>query len=225
MIGRFFPAVWSQGLTGGGAAPIIDAVPAESGRLVACRVCDALHRRRPIARGEKARCTRCGAVLYRHPRLSPAQVLPLVVGALVTFMIANLYPLVDLQVQGAHSSATLFDSILALWEEGRPLVAILVFVTTILLPLIDLLSVLGLLLLSRHGRQATLWRFVQVFRPWGMIEIFMLGVLVALVKLSHLAHVLPGVALWAFAALTVLLAVILSYDINALWDRPDGEAP
>jgi paraquat-inducible protein A len=52
-----------------------------------------------------------------------------------------------------------------------------------------------------------------------MIEVFMLGVLVALVKLSHLAHVLPGIALWAFGALTVLLAAILTLDLRTLWNR------
>ena len=81
---------------------------------------------------------------------------------------------------------------------------------------------LALLLLSRRGRPAPLWRLVQAFRPWGMIEVFMLGVLVALVKLSHLAHVLPGIALWAFAVLTVLMATILSFDPRTLWDSPDG---
>jgi len=98
------------------------------------------------------------------------------------------------------------------------LVATLVFATTLLFPLVDLLSMLALLLLVRRGRPALLWRFVLALRPWSMIEVFMLGLLVALVKLSHMAHVLPGVALWAFAVLTVLLAVILSFDPRTLWD-------
>jgi paraquat-inducible protein A len=164
-------------------------------------------------------------VLYRHPHLSPDQLLPLVLAALVTFVIANGFPIVELQVQGQHNSASLFSSILALWGEGRQLVATLVFATTLLFPLVDLSAMLALLLLSRRVRPAALWRFVQALRPWGMIEVFMLGVLVALVKLSHLAHVLPGVALWAFAALTVLMAVILSFDTRSLWDHPDGSAP
>jgi len=187
--------------------------------LVACPECDLLHRRRPLARGEKAKCIQCGGVLYRRPGLQAGQMVPLVIGALITFLIANGFPIVDLQVQGLRTSATLFGSILALWGEGRMVVAILVFTTTLLFPLIDLLSMLALLLLSHHGHPALLWRFVQALRPWGMIEVFMLGVLVALVKLSHLAQVLPGVALWAFAALTVLLAVILSFDPRSLWDE------
>ena len=192
--------------------------------LVACPECDALHRRRPLMRGDKARCVRCGTVLYRNPRLRPDQLLPLVACALVTFGIANFFPIVDLHVQGLHSSSTLFGSIRALWGEERQMVAGLVFATTLLFPLVDLSAMLALLLMSRLGRPAALWRFVQALRPWGMIEVFMLGVLVALVKLSHLAHVLPGVALWAFAALTILMAIILSFDPRSLWDHPNGGA-
>lgn len=191
--------------------------------LVACPECDALHRRRPLARGASARCVRCNAVLYRHTYLHAGQVLPLVVGALVTFVIANGFPIVDMQVQGQTNSATLLGSIVAVWRDGRPLVATLVFGTTLLFPLVDMLSMLVLLLLSRQGRgrPAPLWRFVQALRPWGMIEVFMLGVLVALVKLSHMARVLPGVALWAFGVLTLLLAAILTFDPRSLWDDPE----
>jgi len=60
-------------------------------------------------------------------------------------------------------------------------------------------------------------RAMQSLRPWGMIEVFLLGVLVAIVKLSSMARVLPGPALWAFVALTVLLTAVLSFDPRGFW--------
>lgn len=186
--------------------------------LAACPECDALHRRVPIRRGTKARCVRCGAVLYRHSRLTPRQMRPLLLGTLVVFLIANLFPIVDLQVQGLRHGTTLFGSIVALWREGRQIVAGLVFTTTVLFPLVELLAMLALLL-SWPDHSARLWRFVRALRPWGMIEVFMLGVVVSLVKLSHMAQIVPGPALWAFAVLTILLAVIVSFDPCALWDH------
>jgi len=160
--------------------------------------------------------------------------LGLVVGALLTYLIANATPIVVLQLQGSINSATLFGSILQLWDEGRHLMAVLVFATTQLFPLLDLSILLALLLavlrtqrrgLSRPPWFAPLLRFVQRLRPWGMTEVFMLGVLVALVKLSHMARIVPGVALWAFGALTILLAVIVTFDLASLWDETDPDLP
>ena len=67
---------------------------------------------------------------------------------------------------------------------------------------------------------------MQSLRPWGMIEVFLLGVLVAIVKLSSMATVVPGPALWAFVALTVLLTAVLSFDPRAFWEmafEPAGQ--
>lgn len=165
---------------------------------------------------------RCRAVLYRRSYLDLDHQLALVTAAILTYMIANCYPIVDLRIQGRLNSATLAGSVLSLWQEGRESVAVLVFVTTLLFPLIDLGALLVLLLLIRRGRPAAafspLLRFLQALRPWGMIEVFMLGIVVSLVKLSNMAQVLPGIALWAFGTLTVLLAVILSMDLHNLWD-------
>lgn len=205
-------------------------MPAPLPDLIACHDCGAVFRRPALRPGQKACCARCGAVLCRAPRLSPDQLLALVLTALILLLIANLTPIVELSVQGQSNRATLFGSITALWSEGRQLVATLAFATTLGFPALELSALLAVLLIWRRDpnapRTAPLLRAVQALRPWGMIEVFMLGVLVALVKLSHLARVLPGTALWAFAALTVLLATILSFDLKALWESRavDGAA-
>jgi len=193
--------------------------------LVACPDCGALYRRAAVVPGQKARCRRCGRVLYRGARLNAERLLALIAAALIVLVIANSAPIVDLRVQGIGNAATLTGSILALWADGRWLVAALVAATTLVFPLLDLLALGAALLLLRRNPASALaaWllRLLRTVRPWGMVEVFMLGVLVALVKLSHMAEIHPGVALWAFAALTVLFAAILSYDLRGLWEaRP-----
>jgi paraquat-inducible protein A len=194
--------------------------------LSACPHCDALHRRPPLRRGEKALCVRCGSVLVRRHRLTPEQVLALVVAALVVFVIANGFPIVDLRIQGLRSSATLAGTVAALWSGDREMMAVLVCATTQVFPLLDLTAMLALLwAATRPHRHRPSWfapllRVVQEMRPWGMVEVFMLGVIVSLVKLSGMAAVEPGVALWAFAVLTVLMAAILSFHPHQLWDEP-----
>ncbi len=190
--------------------------------LIACPHCDALYHRRALAPGEKARCIRCGAVLERHPGvLTPDHLMALVVAALISFAIANTMPIVQLSAGGLEHTTTLIGSIRVLWNEERGLTATLAFATALAFPLVELSAMLAVLIAIRlrpgAPLVAALLRGIQAVRPWGMIEVFMLGVVVALVKISHTATVVPGIALWAFAALTVLLVLIVNYDLKQLW--------
>lgn len=191
-------------------------------RLIACEECDVLHRRIALNAGCAAHCIRCGAELFRSRTFHIDTVLALTIGSLLVLVMANAFPIVTLEMKGARNGSTLFGAIETLYREGRPIVAGLVLTTTILLPLTELMILLYLLVPLRQGRLPARFglclRVIQAIRPWGMIEVFLLGVLVSLVKLSNTASILPGVALWAFAALTVLLAVILMFDPRHLWD-------
>lgn len=196
--------------------------------LIACPECDRLHVRTPVRAGEKAKCVRCGAVLHQEPRWRADQMLAVVTAALIAFILANVYPILELRVQGTVSKATLLSSVVILWGEGRELLAAMVFVTAWLVPLFDLLAMAALLLAAMNGRRpayfAPLLRLLLSVRPWGMIEVLMLGVLVSMIKLSHLALMTPGAALWAFICLTLLLAVVLTYDPRCLWRPPPSGA-
>ena len=114
--------------------------------VIACDGCDALYARPDLQRGEVARCRRCGGELDRHPGRQRERILPLTVASLVLFAIANVFPIVEIEVAGAQSQTTLVGAVIALSAEGRGLVAVLVLATTILFPLLQL-SVLFYLLI------------------------------------------------------------------------------
>jgi len=101
-----------------------------------------------------------------------------------------------------------------------------VLCSTLLFPLTELLALLWLLIPLRLGRRppgfALVLRTIVGLRPWGMIEVFMLGILVALVKLSGVARVIPDVALFAFGVLTILLAAVIVFDLRGLWHMFDA---
>ncbi|MDB5892642.1 MAG: hypothetical protein JWQ88_173 [Rhodoferax sp.] len=192
-----------------------------------CDGCDTLYARAPLQRREIAHCPRCGSELARHAGAQHERLLPLTLASLVMFTIANVFPIVEIELRGLRSRTTLTGAVVALAGEGMSLVAMLVLATTLLFPLLQLLILLWLLLPLRWRRQrptgfAWLVRGMQALRPWGMVEVFMLGVLVAIVKLSSLATVLPGPALWAFIALTVLLTVVVSFDPRGFWDMAEA---
>lgn len=161
----------------------------------------------------------------QHRRL-----LPLTVACLILFAIANLFPIVEIELQGLHSRTTLVGAVITLAGEGMSIVALLVLATTLLFPLLQLCALCYLLVpLARGVRPpgfATLVGLLQALRPWGMVEVFLLGVLVAIIKLSGMAAVITGPALWAFMALTVLLTVVVSFDPRGFWELAyDGPKP
>jgi len=191
-------------------------------RLVACEYCDAVYERTVVAPGERALCLRCGGQLYRESTQAYRRLLPLVLTALILFVISNAFPIVAMDLKGVRTETTLLGAVQALYADQMGLVAVLVFATTIFFPLSEMLMMAYLLVpMTRHRMPAGFDRIVRGIRqtrPWGMIEVFMIGVLVTLVKLSTMAQVLPGIALWSFGALVVVLAAMLSFDPRDLWD-------
>jgi paraquat-inducible protein A len=195
--------------------------------LIACHDCDLLQRGTPLAAGGTARCPRCGAVLYRNTPDSLDRTLAYTLGAAVLFVVANAFPIVGLDAQGNRSSTTLFGTVRALHDDGMTSVAGLVFVTTILMPALNIGALLYMLLPLKLGRVPhglpAVFRLVDAVRPWGMVEVFMLGTLIALTKLAALASVVPGIALWSFGALMFLVAAAAaSFDSHALWARVEA---
>ncbi|MGE6493084.1 paraquat-inducible protein A [Cupriavidus metallidurans] len=194
-------------------------------RLIACEHCDALHVRTALTTGERAICLRCGAELYRDSTRAYRRLLPLVVTAVILLLISNMYPIVAMDLKGTRMETTLWGAIQVLCTDDMTLVALLVFATTLLLPLAELFM-MGFLLVPMAQRRMPrafhhIARAILLTRPWGMIEVFMIGVLVTLVKLSTVAQVLPGVALWSFGTLVVVLAAILSFPPRDLWHHLD----
>ena len=192
--------------------------------MIACHECDLLQREASLPRGGVARCGRCGAELYRQHPDSLERTLALTAGAVFLFVLANSFPIIGLALQGQVIHTTLFNAVRTLWDQVMKSVAALVFVTTIAMPALQLFALTYLLLPLRLGRVpayfAPVFRMLQAVRPWGMVEVFMLGVLVSLVKLAHLAGVVPGIALWSFATLMLVMAAVTAvFDPRALWER------
>jgi paraquat-inducible protein A len=153
--------------------------------------------------------------------------LALALGSAVLFVVSNLFPIASLDAQGLHTATTLTGTVTALYQQGRPLVAALVLVTTILVPALELGAMLYMLVPLRFGLVSdgmrAAFRFVLAAHPWNMMEVFMLGVLVTLVKLAELASIVPGVALWAFAGLIVLFSMLTaSFSVRDYWGWVDS---
>ena len=193
--------------------------------LIACHECDALLRKPSLTAKSSARCPRCGATLVRSSSIQLEKICAVTLGALITYLIALAFPIVELEVNGITSQATLFDALVALWTENMEVVAVVVFCFTVLFPVTELLALLYVLVPVRAGFVPPgfhhVLRTIRFVRPWGMIEVLMLGILVTIVKMLSLARVIPEAALFAFGALTLMFIVVVMFDPRTLWDIAD----
>jgi paraquat-inducible protein A len=194
------------------------------GRLIACHECDLLQRELPLPRNGVLRCRRCNAELSRSHPDSLERALAFTLTAMVLFVIGNAFPIVGLAVNGDLVETTLLGAVRVLYDDGVWPLAGLVFATTFLMPFLQMTAMAYLLLPLRFGRvpyrSDLVFRVLQLARPWGMTEVLILGMLVALVKLAHIASVVPGTALWSFGAFMLLLAAAsAAFDPHEVWAR------
>jgi paraquat-inducible protein A len=190
----------------------------------ACHDCDLLQRVGSLPEGATALCARCGAVLRRRRRNSIERTLALTIAACVLFAVANAFPFLSFDMSGQVTRTTLLSGVFDLWEQGVPAIAALVGFTAVAAPFAQLALLLYVLLPVHLGRVP--WQMARAFRllrrvqPWSMMEVFMVGILVAITKLVDMAQVVPGLALWAFSGLIFVLAgAMASLDPEAVWER------
>ena len=192
--------------------------------FIACHECDVIHRIKPLPAKEAAHCIRCGAVLYKHKPNSLERTLAFAFAGLILFILANSFPFLGLKIGSQVRETTLITGIYELYVQGMQVIAILVLLTTVLVPFTQMLCLLYILLPLKFHRLPKglprLFRFVNSVGPWGMMEVFMVGILVSLVKLAGMAKITPGISLYSFLAfIFVLAAMTVSLDSHLIWQK------
>jgi len=198
--------------------------------LISCHECGLLHRVKPLPRGAKAKCSRCGFVFYRNKRNGNDRAIALNVSALIFFVLANIYPFMTFKLEGREQINTLISGVIEFYQRDLWFLAILVFGVTILVPLLKILATLYVLIpikLKRKSKGAiTVFRCVEILHPWAMMEVYLLGVLVAIVKLSDLATIEFGPAIYCFAILIVLMvAAEAALEPHDVWEELQKAKP
>jgi paraquat-inducible protein A len=201
-----------------------------AGELSACHECDHLHRYIPIPVGAKANCGFCGSLLYRHIPDSLNRSLALYFTALVLFFIANCFPFLSLSLGGRVVNNVLISGGWAMYEMGMGDLGLLIFFTSIGFPFIAIVGMLYLLVSVRLGYippgMGPLYRFINMITPWSLVSVFMLGVLIAIVKLQDIANVIIGTSFFALNALLIIYAAArANFDPQVLWSLTPHSNP
>lgn len=196
--------------------------------MVSCDTCGLVQAVEPLAPGMVAECTRCGSFLTARRSTSSLHVTAaLSLAALVLYVPANVYPIMKMYLHGAYSESTVWDGIKILMDHQEWAVAIIVFMASMVIPLVKLAGLFSLVVTSRMGwgrrlrGRTHLYKFIDAIGPWAMLDVFLLAVLVALVKLQGWAEILPGTGLLAFTAMVVLtMLASAAFDPKLIWQRP-----
>lgn len=197
--------------------------------IVACHECGTVHRVHSLLPGAGANCETCGSVLYSRHRGGLDRVLALYVTAAILFVLANAFPFMSLNIEGRVQQTELFSSGLALWRADMRFLATVVMAFAVALPAVKIVSALWVLIPIHCGRRPWLVahsiRLFDRLRPWAMMEVYLLGVMVAYVKLLDLAHIDLGPSMWAFVALILaMVAADAALDDQDLWDKVAPQA-
>ncbi len=200
-------------------AQIADAVP---GRLMECHECGFRHTVPVLPDGTAARCVRCGATLHRFRASSLDHAFAWTCAGLVLLLMANFLPFISLEISGRVQTASLVTGIFALYHQGLWELAAVVALTMLVAPVLrlgTLFLVLGGLRLRRPPRWLPrLYRWADLLGPWAMVEVYMLGVFVAYVKLTDLATVVIGPGLYSVGGLMLaIIAAGASLDTETVW--------
>jgi paraquat-inducible protein A len=201
--------------------------------LTACPDCDLLQTLPDLAPGSRACCARCGHVMVVRAADPITRPLALSVAAAILLVVANTMPMMSMSVVGRHASTTILGGCLKMWEMGQPITAVLVGFCALVAPALFVLFLLIVLLAARRPPAppwvGELLRWSESLQPWAMVEVMMLGVLVALVKIAELATVDPGLGMFAIFGLMILFpSIVAGFDADAIWRRitwADGEIP
>ena len=192
------------------------------GEVIACHECGTVHRLPAMPDDTVARCRACAATIYIRFDQTVPRTLALYLAALVLVLVANAFPIMTMSIEGQSNAATILDSAKALYSEGMWPLAIAIGLAGIVMPLVKILGMIAVLIPVQLRRRPS-WlvagfRLVEKVQTWAMMEVYLLGVIVAYVKLQDLARVELGVAAIAFVGTILLLAAAdARFDPHAIW--------
>ncbi|MBK8174208.1 MAG: paraquat-inducible protein A [Rhodospirillales bacterium] len=199
--------------------------PADRQNLIACHTCQLLCPTNPEGTHDKLECPRCGSALHHRRPDSLSRTAALLMAAAILYVPANIFPVMTFSALGQGEPSTIIGGVRELIEANMWPLALIVFVASILVPVLKLISMAFLLITVKLGtrtrlRERTLiYRINEAVGRWSMVDVFVVSILVALVQLGSIAGITPGIGIVAFASVVMLtMCAAMSFDPRLIWD-------
>lgn len=192
-------------------------------KLVSCHCCGLVQKLPPLSPTQKAVCCRCATSLAHTATTRNHWTIALALSALIFYWPAMLLPLLRIERLGQRHEDSLLSGLITLFSQGYWLVGGVILLFSVILPPLKLLTLLTLssttLAIHQHHR-ALLYRLVELIGRWGMLDVMLVAILVAFVKLGHLVHISAGPGLFAFTLLVLLsLLASMTFNPHLLWEK------
>jgi paraquat-inducible protein A len=204
---------------------------AKSLGLVSCHDCHLLSRWPQPAPGQSAFCPRCGATLHQRRPNSIAYTWALVIAAMIFYIPANVLPMTVTSALGATQADTIMSGVIYFIHSGSWEIAMVIFVASIFVPFMKFMVLIYLLLsvqfksIKRPKDRTRLYQLTEAIGRWSMLDIYVVTILIALVKLGILADIEAGPAVIYFAAVVVVTMLAAeSFDPRLIWDVVEEES-
>lgn len=183
--------------------------------LIRCPVCEAVN----IDKGKENICRRCGSAIYKHKHFSTEKSWAYLITAMIAYIPANIYPMLITKQFGAMEGSTILGGVVMLWEHGSYPIAIVIFVASIMIPLLKFIVLIYLLISVKYPigkdkkvNKHKLYFMTEAVGPWSMIDVFVVAILAALIHLSNV-QIIAGTAATAFA-LSVFFTLLAAHAFD-----------
>ncbi|HFU77611.1 MAG TPA: paraquat-inducible membrane protein A [Epsilonproteobacteria bacterium] len=169
--------------------------------LIRCPICEAVN----LDKGKENICRRCGSAIYKHKHFSTEKSWAYLITAIIAYIPANLYPMLITKQFGSMEGSTILGGVVLLWEHGSYPIAAIIFVASILIPVLKFLVLIYLLISVKYPigkdkkvNKHKLYYMTEAVGPWSMIDVFVVAILAALIHLANV-EIVAGTAATAFA--------------------------
>ncbi|MDF2412039.1 paraquat-inducible protein A [Aeromonas sp. 1HA1] len=216
--------LWQRLFGPTGARELDAEATAMASGLVGCHICGALSEV-----GEHS-CPRCGGKLHSRKPGGLSRTWALLLTSVILYVPANLYPIMDTVFLGDDSPSTILGGVVLLWALGSYPIAAVIFIASVVVPLVKIMALLWLCYMVQRGHGASplgklkLYRMTEFVGRWSMIDVFVVAILAGLIRLDNLMTIYPGPAAVAFAGVVLITMVAaMSFDSRLIWDLQQGE--
>lgn len=175
---------------------------------------------------ENKRCSLCNKRLHLRSPYSVQKALALLLTACLFYIPANLYPIMSTSLLGYETSSTIIGGVILFFNHGSYFVAGVIFTASIIIPIVKILVIIWLCYSTQTERAVPqkeltfMYQITEFIGKWSMIDVFVVAILVALVQITGIMSVVPGLAAQAFAVVVILtMLAAQQFDIRLIWDN------